>query len=55
MGYLGLPGFVRKVLCPPFTCCRPVEVWPRPDARAVSAVESWWNMRWASIAAAAPK
>ena len=33
MGYLGLPGFVRKFLCTPCICGRPAEVQPRPDAR----------------------
>ena len=49
-GLLGSAGFVRKFLCTPCICGRPAEVQPRPDAQVVSAVESWWNMRWTSIA-----
>ena len=40
-GLLGFIGFVRKFLCTPCTCGRPAEVQPRPDARVVSAAESY--------------
>ena len=39
-GLLGSTGFVRKFLCAPRKCDRPSEVQPRPDARAVSAVDA---------------
>ena len=45
------PVCTQVLVCTPCICGRPAEVHSRPDARVVSAVESWWNMqRWTSIA-----
>ena len=51
--FFGSTGFVRKFLCTPCICMwqtsgGPAQAW----CSGFRAVESWWNVRWTSIATA---